>query len=90
VSGERDRNADPIDQAAQLSADMLDADIKNARAGAAPESHPDFDGKHCVEEECGVKIPAARLKLGRIRCVDCQGRRETATRRDDPIKRGAR
>lgn len=41
-----------------------------ARALAKPESHPDFDGEHCVD--CDVEIPIQRLNLGRVRCVDCQ------------------
>ena len=35
-----------------------------------PESHPDFDGKHCIE--CDTEIPKARLALHKVRCVDCQ------------------
>lgn len=34
------------------------------------ESHPDFDGQHCID--CWIDIPAKRLEAGRIRCVDCQ------------------
>jgi len=34
------------------------------------EKHPDFDGVSCIE--CGIGIPNERLKIGRIRCVDCQ------------------
>ena len=34
------------------------------------ETNPDFDGLHCID--CDEKIPAARLKLGKIRCVECQ------------------
>jgi RNA polymerase-binding transcription factor DksA len=36
----------------------------------APEKHPDFDGETCIA--CGEFIPAERLALGKIRCVDCQ------------------
>lgn len=78
---EQDRAADPIDVASNTSQRMLDADIENARAGAAPETHPDFDGEHCVEEDCGMAIPAARLAFGRVRCVDCQTRKEDLARR---------
>lgn len=41
-----------------------------ARGHSGPETHPDFDGHHCVD--CGVEIPALRLRAGRVRCVDCQ------------------
>ena len=44
-----------------------------------PENHPDFDGVHCVE--CDCPIPAARLSMQKIRCVDCQGELEQAAKR---------
>lgn len=68
----QERTADAIDHATETSQQLLEKDIANARAGAAPESDPRFDGKSCVEEDCGVAIPAGRLALGRIRCVECQ------------------
>ncbi len=40
----------------------------------ADNTHPDFDGKHCVDG--GELIPKARLALGKIRCVACQETRE--------------
>ena len=49
---------------------------QRARGKSAPESHPDFDGHTCVEPDCGAEIPAGRLALGRVRCVDCQGLKE--------------
>lgn len=72
---------DIIDDANDAADTFRDAEIRNARAGTAKEAHPGFDGKHCVEEACGVKIPAARLKLGKVRCVECQERRENLARR---------
>ena len=33
-------------------------------------NYDEFDGERCVD--CDVKIPELRLKLGAIRCVDCQ------------------
>jgi RNA polymerase-binding transcription factor DksA len=44
------------------------------KAQSAPETHPDFDGQHCVE--CEGDIPLQRLTLGRIRCVECQEHKE--------------
>lgn len=35
-----------------------------------PESHPSFDGKHCVS--CDDEIPAGRLAMSKVRCVACQ------------------
>ena len=43
---------------------------RHARGKSGPESHPDFDGAHCVD--CEDTIPEARLLLGKIRCVSCQ------------------
>ena len=43
---------------------------RHARGKSGPESHPDFDGSHCVD--CEDEIPLTRLALGKIRCVDCQ------------------
>ena len=40
---------------------------------SAPESQPgwsDWDGQHCVD--CDEQIPPLRLKMSRIRCIDCQ------------------
>lgn len=48
--------------------------IERIRALAKPESHPDFDGRRCVE--CGEPIPKPRLALGKVRCVSCQERIE--------------
>lgn len=36
----------------------------------APQHHPDFDGAHCLD--CETPLPALRLEMGRIRCVECQ------------------
>lgn len=43
-----------------------------ARGKSAIENHPNYDGIHCVELDCGVEIPADRRALGRVRCIDCQ------------------
>lgn len=78
---EQERASDLIDDAANMTQIHLEKDIANARAGVEPESHPDFDGKHCVEEHCGVAIPKGRLEHGRVRCVNCQAAIEERRRR---------
>lgn len=35
-----------------------------------PEAHPGFDGFHCVD--CNAELPPIRLRMGRVRCVECQ------------------
>ena len=69
--------ADDLDRAADLTAEITQAAIDDARRQAAPEQvfvdgvwpNPD-----CVD--CGDPIPKLRLELGRIRCVGCQVRLE--------------
>lgn len=52
--------------------------IAQARASLV-DKEPDFDGEHCVD--CGGDMPAARLAMGRARCVHCQSTKETLARR---------
>lgn len=80
----KEKANDIIDQASELTDFMTEAAVKDHRSRIAPESHPRFDGVHCVEEECGVELPEERLSLGRIRCVDCQERVEKSHRCDLP------
>lgn len=65
-----ERHADPLDEATALATSLTEGAIAAARMASAPETHPDFDGEHCVE--CGAEMPAARLAMGRIRCIHCQ------------------
>ena len=50
------------------------AAVDAAARSVAPEQHPGFNGTDCVE--CDTEIPAARLAMGRVRCVSCQTRLE--------------
>lgn len=55
------------------------ADIqRRARLMNQPETHPEFDGTHCVD--CDTEIPAARLAMHRVRCVHCQQDLENMSR----------
>lgn len=63
-----------FERAEQLAQADRDEALRRARAAAGAESHPNFDGKRCVE--CEDDIPAARIALGKVRCVWCQGRRD--------------
>ena len=80
-----ERMADVLDHASQISEQIRDGEVKAAMALAAPERHPGFDGVHCVERDCEVELPPERLAIGRIRCVDCQTRKEL---RDRQFARG--
>lgn len=52
--------------------DLYNQDLiqEKARQMNKPETHPDFDGIHCIE--CGCDIHPKRLEMKKIRCVDCQ------------------
>jgi RNA polymerase-binding transcription factor DksA len=65
-----------FERAAKLEQQEREAALARNEKALAPQTHPDFDGVHCVEADCGEPIPPARLALGKIRCVDCQTRRE--------------
>jgi len=65
-----DRPADPLDEAAELTATMTQNAVEAARAANSPQFHPDFDGESCIQ--CGDEIPTDRLAMGKIRCVRCQ------------------
>lgn len=64
--------ADAADIAASTIETCTAEAERRARGKSGPESDPRFDGKHCVEADCGLEIPAARLNVGKVRCVDCQ------------------
>ncbi len=50
---------------------ILERALRAQVGKSAPETHPDFNGKDCVD--CEELIPPARLALGKVRCVECQG-----------------
>lgn len=62
--------ADFIDDAQAVNELHQEVSLKNQRAKVLPETHPDFDGAHCVD--CAEEIPLQRLQWGRVRCTPCQ------------------
>lgn len=69
--------------AADIASNTVEACTADAhrrqQARSAPEAQPDYliwDGKHCVEEACGVLLPKPRRDAKRCRCVECQSRLE--------------
>ncbi len=66
--------ADENDRASHVEYSHNLDSIERIRALAKPESHPDFDRRHCVE--CGDPIPKPRLALGKVRWISCQERME--------------
>jgi hypothetical protein len=75
--------ADVIDDAGEYNQVYQDAAFKTAgfnfeegkvSPALAAQTHPDFDGAHCVD--CDVVIPAQRLAWGRVRCTECEATRE--------------
>lgn len=69
---------DEADQASMFQMAENEHALAKVKAKLAPETHPDFDGKTCLE--CGDKIPKARLAMGKIRCVHCQTALEARSR----------
>ncbi len=63
--------ADHVDIAQEVIETCTAEAERRARGKSRPETHPDFDGCHCVD--CDEEIPARRLVLGKVRCVECQG-----------------
>lgn len=51
-----------------------EAGVAAASATTRPETHPDFDGVHCVD--CEDDIHPLRLAMGKVRCVLCQSAKE--------------
>ena len=76
--------SDQIDVAADTTTTCTAEAERRARGLSGPEYHPVFDGKTCVE--CGEDIPAKRLAMRKVRCVDCQTELETRVRME-PINR---
>jgi RNA polymerase-binding transcription factor DksA len=74
-----DRYTELIDAAQEQQEKTNRAAEDRIRSLAQPETDPDFDGKHCIDG--GEVIPAARLALGKIRCVKCQTALEALRRR---------
>lgn len=67
---EYEKSADELETASHLQEQMNLAGRRAAEAAMAPQTHPDFDGAHCLD--CDVDMPAVRLAYGRIRCTACQ------------------
>lgn len=65
---------DEADIASALEMGFIAKALADHKTKVAPESHPDFDGEHCID--CDAEIPEVRLNMGRIRCVDCQSELE--------------
>ncbi len=69
-----EKSADLLEVAEGVRQQANDEAVLQARAKSKPETHPDFDGKTCVE--CGDDMPAERLTMQRVRCVACQTLKE--------------
>lgn len=79
-----ERSADVLDMASDLQDRMNQDGIALAQRALEQEQPPQgvqFDGLHCVEEDCGVELPPVRIAYKRIRCSACQQRIEDAERR---------
>lgn len=64
-----EKSADESDMASDLEEVFREKAIEAVQSHMK-ESHPDFDGVHCLE--CDEEMIEFRLSIGRIRCVYCQ------------------
>lgn len=69
-----ERSADELDMASEMEMIFNEEAQQAVAARLQPETHPDFDGRHCIE--CEDELPELRLTMGRIHCVSCQQRIE--------------
>ncbi len=75
---EQEAFADENDRASMIELQNNQEALERARQLVSAETHPEFDGSHCVV--CDAKIPKARLALMKVRCVECQSRIEAGSR----------
>lgn len=61
---------DEAEVASALESSLLSKALLEHKQKMAPQTHPNFDGLHCVD--CEVPIHKDRLKMGRVRCTACQ------------------
>lgn len=73
-----ERSPDENDMASNHEINHTEKSVKFVQARLAKETHPDFDGEHCLD--CGDVMLAARLADGRIRCTACQTFIETKSK----------
>jgi hypothetical protein len=66
-----ERTADELEVAEEVREQAVADGLASVRARLI-EKHPDFDGKHCIEPDCGDELPPVRIAYGRIRCTPCQ------------------
>jgi RNA polymerase-binding transcription factor DksA len=82
VIEDQERMADPVDVASDGELRNNEEHVRRQRALAAPEQVQlaDADGvlywpiTECVD--CDGPIPDLRLRMGRVRCVECQSAKE--------------
>ncbi len=81
-------NTEVFDDAEIASAyemEFISKALEKHKDSLKPETHPDFDGEHCLD--CDVSIPAKRLAMGKIRCVDCQSELDILSERQRKLFR---
>lgn len=71
-----ERTADDLEMAGALQDHYNSEGVAASRRALAPEKHPDFDGVHCVEPDCGEELAPVRLAYKRVRCTPCAAAKE--------------
>lgn len=75
-----ERSADELEAAEEIREQIRDDGLARVRAQLT-QSHPDFDGIHCVNPKCGEELPPVRIAYKRVRCAPCQQALEDRDRR---------
>lgn len=75
---QKERAPDHLDQATQTTEFLVASRQKEAAARNQPEQVRNDDGSwpHTECVDCDTDIPAGRLALGKVRCIDCQNLKE--------------
>jgi hypothetical protein len=67
--------SDELDVAAEMQ-EQANVDALARVRLQLTQTHPDFDGVHCIEADCGVELPGVRIAYKRIRCTTCETKKE--------------
>lgn len=65
-----DKPTDPLDLASEQEEFFRAEALRLQALNNVDETHPDFDGRRCID--CDDDIPDGRLRLNKIRCIICQ------------------
>lgn len=74
-----ERTADELETAEEVREQAVVDGLASVRAQLV-QTHPDFDGIHCINPRCGEELPPVRIAYKRVRCAPCQAEVERQER----------